>query len=266
MKTGGFLSILHNRGLAKHDGRPLWRYSITDEEQNSLLKELRYSSPQTLDPRDVTLYYAEWWRTNYNGGIPSKKEIFNSVNGNIKYNYNANEFYQLARTGAVMLGIKWLSKQNTLYFRTLLLQGGLPLKHISENQSKYQNFLLAVLEEQPETIEDFIFNSYITDLLPKSSQNEIIYESCFEIVKSLLNDEGTYDELLQSSEALSQISKELLIRKSALKRKARLSKPKNYWLLTIKEDRSSIHLIIGLGDIYRPDSLSNILGFEVTEQ
>ena len=69
-----------------------------------------------------------------------------------------------------MLGINWISKQNTLYFRTLLLQGGLPLNHISSNKSNYKNFLIAVLEEQPEKIEDFIFQSSIINLLPPSSR------------------------------------------------------------------------------------------------
>lgn len=257
-----FSTLLLAKNLSKHDGRPLWKYMLTDEEFENLLKELKFARLLSLDPRDVALYYAEWWKKNYHGGKPSKQEIFNSLKGSLRFDINQEEFYKLAVTGARMLGVKWISKQNTLYFRTLLLQGGLPLTHISENQGKYQDFLLAVLDEQPETIEDFIFKSQIINLLPISSQNDIIYENCFEIVKSILNDENIYDELLSSSEALINITKKLKIRKQQLERKQRLSKPKNYWLLNIKDDKIGITLRIGLADIYTSESLSNILGFE----
>lgn len=75
-----------------------------------------------------------------------------------------------------------------------------------------------MLEEQPETIEDFIFKPEITTLLPKTSQNDLIYENCFEIVRSILNDESDYDQLLSSDDAIKSISNELKIRKKHLKR------------------------------------------------
>ena len=259
-----FTSLLQTKNLPKHDGRPLWKYMLNTEEYEKLVKELKFASIHAIDPRDVTLYYAEWWKKNYNGGPTSKQEIFNSLNGNISYVFNAEYFFKLAIRGARMLGVKWIKKQNTLYFRTLLLQGGLPLLHISENHSNYQDFLLAVLDEQPSTIQDFIFKSHITDLLPLSSQNDIIYESCFEIVKSILNDENDYDDLLGSNEALISISKKLKIRKQQLTKIQRLSKPKNYWLLSFKKEKVGISLRIGLADTYNTDSLSNILGFEAT--
>lgn len=258
-----FSTLLQKNGLQKHDGRPLWKYMLNNEDYEILIEELKFSRPLSIDPRDVTLYYAEWWKKNYHGGKPSKQDIFNTLKGNIRFDFNHEDFYKLAVTGARMLGIKWIRKQNTLYFRTLLLQGGLPLTHISENQGKYQDFLLAVLEEQPETIEDFIFKINIINLLPISSQNDIIYENCFEIVKSILNDENIYDDLLGSNEALISITKNLKIRKQQLERKQRVSKPKNYWLLNIKEDKINISLRIGLADTYSSESLSNILGFEV---
>lgn len=256
-----FISLLQKNNLQKHDGRPLWKYLLDNDDFEKLLNEFKYSSTY-VDPRDATLYYAEWWKKNYNGGVPGKMNIFKSLSGSIKYKYNHEQFYNLAKKGARMLGIKWITKQNTLYFRTLLLQGGLPLLHISENHGKYQDFLLAVLDEQPDTVEDFMFNPSITYLLPKSSQNDIIYESCFEIVKSILNDENIYDDLLNSSEVLSTISNKLKVRKQSLKRKQRLSKPKNYWLLGFKKKEVEINLRIGLADKYNKESLSNILGFE----
>jgi len=236
---------------------------LTYEDFEKLQNEFR-STSLYVDPRDAALFYAEWWKKNYNGGTPGKREIFDSLSGNVKYNFNHKQFYNLAKKGARMLGIKWITKQNTLYFRTLLLQGGLPLLHLSKNHGKYQDFLLAVLDEQPETIEDFIFKPHITRLLPKSSQNDIIYESCFEIVKSILNDENIYDDLLNSTKALSSISNRLKVRKQNLQRKQRSSKPKNYWLLNFKKENPSIILRIGLANTYNSKSLSDILGFEAT--
>lgn len=261
-----FNSLLLRNHLAKHDGRFLWEYSLSDQDYETLRSEINYSKIFTTDPRDATLYYAEWWKRNYNGGKPSKKEVFESLKGNINFLISYKEFYKLARQGANMLGVKWISKQNTLYFRTLLLQGGLPLNHISENQGKYQAFLIAVLDEQPETIDDFIFRPEIISLLPASSQNEIIYENCLEIVKSILNDEETYDQLLNFNESIKSISGNLRIRKSQLERKQRISKPKNYWLLSFRKDSVKIHLRVGLADSYSSEDLAGILGFAITEK
>lgn len=263
-----FQNLVNQRKLEKHDGRPLWRYFLTDEDFSDIIEHLNFKTEYTLDPRDVTLFYAEWWKRNYNGGKPSKYEIFESLTGNIKYNLTSGEFYKQAKKGASMLGIKWLRKQNTLYFRTLLLQGGLPLKHISENQGLYKEFLLAVLDEQPETIEDFIFKSHITDLLPKSSQNEIIYENCLEIVKSILNDgeSSQYDDLLHSNEVLVDIYGKLKTRKAQLDVRKRKSKPKIFWYAKKKENKLIIYLNIGFADIYEEDSLAQILGVKYVDE
>lgn len=261
-----FSILLHNNNLVKHDGRALWKYFLSDLDFGKLLNEIINNPSKHIDPRDATLFYTQWWKKNYNGGKPSKQLVFDSLKYNTTYLFNCEEFYKLAIKGAQMLGIKWITKQNTLYFRTLLLQGGLPLNHIAQNQGCYQCFLLAVLEEQPETIEDFIFKPHITDMLPKSSQNDLVYENCFEIVRSILNDESEYDELLNSDEVIKSISNQLKIRKNTLVRKQRLSKPKNYWLMNFHNDTVSISLKIGLADSYDQESLSSILGFELNQR
>ncbi|WOD44191.1 hypothetical protein [Hwangdonia lutea] len=261
-----FSSLLHKRNIPKHHGRPLWKYLLTNEEFQRLSFTLQFGNIDTIDPRDVTLYYAQWWKENYNGGIPSKQDIFDSLGGNIRFNLTYDEFYKLARMGAQILGIKWIKKQNTLYFKTLLLQGGLPLKHISENHGNYKAFLEAVLEEQPETIEDFMFKTHIIDLLPKSSQNDIIYENCLEIVKSILNNDGEYDKLLESEDSLKDISSALKVKSASLTKKIKQSKTKNYWLLSFKNNECNIFLRLGLANTYTKDTLSDILGFEALER
>lgn len=257
-----FYTLLQKNSLPKHDGRPLWKYMLTNSDFEELLKELKLARPSTIDPRDAALYYAEWWKKNYNGGTPSKFDVFKSLDRNASLIFDQEDFYKLAVTGARMLGVKWISKQNTLYFRTLLLQGGLPLIHIAKNQGNYKAFLKAVLNEQPDTIEDFIFKPHITALLPLSSQNKDIYENCLEIVKSILNKEDIYDDLIKENQKLQEIFDELKEIEKTLVRKQRFSTPKNYWLLSLKKDKIVVNLRIGLADIYNPQSLSNILGVD----
>lgn len=258
-----FYTLLTRNELSFHDGRPLWKYFLTSQDFEELQRTLSYAKPYAIDYRDAALYYAEWWKRNYNGGSPNKESIFDSIGGNIRYNFNYEEFYKIAVNGGQVLGLKWIKKQNTLRFKTLLLQGGLPLTHISANQGGYLNFLLAVLEEQPETIEDFIFQPDIINLLPKSSQNDTIYENCFEIVRSILNKESVYDELLESDTTLKSISGKLKIRANQIESFRRESKPKNYWLLSMDEGQINIRLKLGLAPIYTKNALSNILGIEI---
>lgn len=239
----------------------LWKYSLSDSEFQQLRKEIQYSNMNSLDPRDATLYYAEWWRRCYNGGIPTKLAILESIGGNTCFNFDENNFYKKAKEGAEMLGVKWLVKENTLYFRTLLLQGGLPLNHISKNETHYKKFLLAVLEIQPSSVEDFSLNIEITKYLPKTSRNDFIYKNCFEIVQSILTGETEYDDILESNEVIRGISKELRKRKGTLERKNRETKLHNYWLFDTS--KSKISLRLGLSEKYKKQELSSILGFDV---
>lgn len=257
-----FSYLLNKYNYDKHDGRSLWKYVLSGDEFKKLSEILKHGSKCNIDPRDATLYYALWWKMNYNGGSPSKLEVFESLRGGHKCDLTEDEFYKIARKGAEMLGIKWIKKQNTLYFKTLLFQGGLPLKHISNNQGKYKAFLESVLAEQPDIIEDFIFKTHIIDLLPKSSQNDIVYESCLEIVKSIINNDGEYDKLLESEVSLKEISNSLKIKRNSLTKKVKQSKPKNYWLLKFKNDECRIDLRLGLANTYTKETLSDILGFE----
>ena len=260
-----FKKLLAKNNLSSHDGRPLWKYFLTGQDFNDLCKTFRYVESYDIDARDAAIFYAEWWKRNYKGGIPSKESIFDSLEGNVKFYFNHNEFYNLAIKGGQMLGLKWIIKQNTLRFKTLLLQGGLPLTHIGDNKGRYLNFLLAVLEEQPDSIEDFIFQPHIIHHLPISSQNDIVYENCFEIVKSILNEENIYDELLGSDDALKEITGELKVRALKIERKTRLSKPKNYWILKRTDDKCEISLRIGLAKSYSNEALKSILGIEISE-
>lgn len=214
-----FYKILKYRKLDFHTGQPIWKYNITDFEYEQLKERFKIVHRiSELDPRTCALYYAEWWKRIYNGGYPSKDEIYNSI-GSYKLCFTANDFYELAKKGGNLLNFKWIKIQNTHYLKTLLLQGGLPLKHIKNNQGKYRDFLLKIIHLNPSSIEDFSTNTVLTSLLPKSSQNDIIYSSCLEIVRAVLDND--VNELLsfRENEDLKQITEELIIERNKVRKK-----------------------------------------------
>ena len=263
-----FEKILNDRNQEKHTKKSLWEYALSKEEFDSLVTSLGVAgSLANIDPRDCALYYAEWWKRMYNGGYPSKKEIFSSLQA--RQLFNEEDFYQYAKRGARLLGIKWIKNQNTLYFKTLLLQGGLPVKHISNNFGSYKKFLLRILDIMPDTIDDFAFDFEITSLLPPSSRNDTIYECCLEIVKAILNDDERFLPILKNNRELEIIESELRIRKQTLQLKRKKSKVRCEWI--IEPQKEQVRLYLGFPDsidadvfatLFTNDDTSNTLGYE----
>ena len=244
-----FRELIGKRNIDVHDGRPLWRYNLDDSEFEALtdyLRQIRFRIPE----KEAAFYYAEWWRRCYKGGSPSKESIFKSLYFNSTARFTPEDLYQASRNGASQLGIKWIRKNSTLYFRTMLLQGGLPLVHISMNQNAYQKFLNAILYLQPNSIDDIIAHSEITSLLPSSSQNENVYENCLIIIQAILNDDRRFDDLLSSNDAISKISEELKIKKRSLTSRNITRKPKIYWILKKIDNSATVKLKIALANDY----------------
>lgn len=214
-----FYKILQTRKLDFHTGQPIWKYSISDLEFNQLKESFKIIHRLSqLNPKDCSIYYAEWWKRTFNGGYPSKDEIYNSL-GSHNLCFDANDFYESAKKGGNILNYKWIKIQNTHYLKTLLLQGGLPLKHIKNNSGKYRDFLLKIIHLNPSSIDDFSTNTEVTSLLPKSSQNEIIYSSCLEIVRAVLdNDENELLSFRENAD-LRQITEELIIERDKVGKK-----------------------------------------------
>lgn len=246
-------------------GSPLWKLNLSEEQFIELQGELQFGNEFTIDPRDAALYFAYWWKYIYESGIPKKQSVFNSIGGNIRYNLDSETFYKIAQLGAKIFGIKWIRKQKRLKFRTLLLQGGLPFKHITANQGAYQDFLLAVYNEFPNSIDDFRHKSEIIRLLPVSGRNKSIYENCLQIVKAYRNEDNLYEDLFNTHETLKIIGDKLRIQ-AKKERKTRKSYPKIYWLLKLRGQDGTISLFLDFADEYSSDELSDILGREVAER
>lgn len=247
-----FHDLIANNYNSIHDRRDLWEYNLTNHDFEKLSESLNSDASGKLDPRDIALYFAEWWKWKYDGGTPTKEAVFNSLPLNFRIRIDIDNFYDQAKKGGERLGIQWNKRQNYLYFRTLLLQGGLPLNHIKKNKGKYQAFLLAVLELQPDSVEDIIDNPQLTRILPSGSRNDVVYQNSFEIVRNILDDEDdSYRSLLDFDEELQEISNELRVRKSKVKNRERVRRPKISWFLNHQGDEPFIYLRFGFAKKYK---------------
>lgn len=241
-----FKNILNRRNIINHDGQSLWKYNLSDLEFAQLKNELSdLRGSFNLDFRDCALYYAEWWKRCYNGGLPSKMEVFQSIKKNQLF--DEEEFYRYARKGANLLGVRWIKNQNTLYFKTLLLQGGLPVKHLSNHKGAYMNFLLEILKINPKSIDDFAFETSVTSILPKSSRNDEIYECCLDIVRAIYNEDNEYLSLLDSNDELKEISIYLRVNKPKIRPNPTKTKYKTNWVLEPSSEK--IRLYFRISDV-----------------
>ena len=260
-----FNSLLTKKKLSKHDGRPLWKYNLSDEEYSDLKIHLSQITITNFDPRDITLLYAEWWKNEYKGGAPSKIDVFNSIK---KSHIVFEDFYRYAKRGASLLGIKWIQREKTLYFRTLLMQGGLPINHLLNNSGIYTSFLKKVLEINPSTINEFAYESDIISILPYSSRNEAIYESCLQIVQAIWNGNEEYLAIFEnkssSTTSFKKISDELKRHKEVIEKTVkRRSKFRAFWVLHTYENQNQIKLEFNFPDIIEVNDFTDLINDSV---
>lgn len=141
--------MLRCRGLTKVP-YPLWKLMITDAEFEELKSEIRRLLTRGEFygyGADIVLFYAEWWRRDCTG--QASKDGFISqyfpdlfVPQDVK-----SAFYQTARDEVKLhrfIPVITTSNNRSLYFRSMLYQGGLPLRAISSPKSgmmMWKNFL-----------------------------------------------------------------------------------------------------------------------------
>lgn len=177
-------NILATRGLTEAS-LPLWRLRLTDEEFveiKQLLKEEFASNKRLfLFAKEATLYYAYWWSKEYIGGIPSREKVAEDLG--IKPEQSV-DLYSLAKRGLSQLKISPIIRNGRTHrFRTLLLQGGLPLKSLEEgnNKANYGAFLEGLIKYTNEVEVDYdnikvIHSLPFRNRLSSSFQTEDFYE------------------------------------------------------------------------------------------
>ena len=191
---------------------PLWKMKVSKDQYDQIKKELsfafitqNYPKKQSL-AREAALYYAEWWRREYNGGIASKVALITSLKLPTEF---SDELYELAKTGAKKLNITPIVRQNRLWFRSLLIQGGLPINHIQSNNENfivYKTFLRGLIRHTKSIAINWNDSSFIENLscvnyLPESFRNEGIYELSLLIARAIYEED---DELFPYDVTLNE--------------------------------------------------------------
>ncbi|MGI6233264.1 MAG: hypothetical protein ACOYJF_10545, partial [Prevotella sp.] len=118
---------------------PLWKLHIRDNEYNALKASLKDAYNEFCLEyyyKEAAIFYAEWWRREYNGGVPSKERVAQAANVD-----DSELLFNLAKQAMREWKCKVYGVNRHLYFYSLLLQGGLPMKHIQSSWGKYTDFL-----------------------------------------------------------------------------------------------------------------------------
>ena len=161
-----FDNILDKKGI---DGSriplPLWKLKVNHVQFEELKKEIRkciLSERFGGYEKDIVLFYSEWWRRCCDGN-PRRdsflKDLFpekSDAQHQAIWNRIGDNFYSAAKKGANTLGLELIRVEiNDQTFRSILYQGGLPLKAIisDTNMNNWRKFL-----------KNFIFQLHDIDL------------------------------------------------------------------------------------------------------
>jgi hypothetical protein len=223
---------------------------------------------KTVNVLKCTYYYAAWWKFEYLDGKPSKDIVFNSIGLNIK-TITADEFYQKAKIGGNLLRLKWIRNENTLYFRTLLLQGRIPIKSLKKYNNYWKRFLIKVIEKRPFDIFEISNDIDIIRLLPNSTRNDSIYESALEISKAIWDDSEDGRKILEILEQNEQrdLVNSLRVEKEKIKsRKQTQIKLKPFWELNYFGDsKAEISLKVDLPNKLQKDAFVSLINTDENE-
>lgn len=265
-----YLDILRTRGMqGLQKNMPLWKFKLSEEEYEALKQTLRiHTSDLAKYGEEAALCYAEWWRRDYKGNIPSKEDVAMGIGIHSSY---ANELYKAAREALQKHGYTFLhSLKGTLYFRTLLNQGGLPINYItnSGNMGNYSRFLKELVSElslinidwnevDSSIIQQFNCISY----LGKAFKNENIYDVSMQIAHAVIVGEKDILPYDDTDASLAELTKSLetAYRRAKAQRKTRpLSL---HWKLRTMENRKG-YLYVNM-DVVKDISSDSIPGLNI---
>lgn len=199
-----YKSILKQRNLTKPIN-PIWKMDLSEEEfvqLHDLLQLAYYSNCLDRFGNEAALYYAEWWKRTYSGGVPSKGSVAASIGIPLEA---GDDLYYSARESLKKWGVAFLHDNRYHYFRTLLAQGGLPLNHVINNKTNfgtYKQFLRGLVREltnlNTDYSSDIVPKLDCVGYLPKSFNNSSIYDISVQIAHAII--EGREDLLPYDSQ------------------------------------------------------------------
>lgn len=216
-------SLLSKRDLQRPDGRSLYRYRLSDDEFNeleALLKKQLYNfSPQAEFGAKATrlpgfptlfvLYAAEWWRRRYNGAHWSWDPILRDIGVNPDA-WNQAQRGDCVRSGLQDWGLKLRDSGGLRFLGSVAVEGGLPLRLLSEARGSIGQMLSRVLQlaggrsvTQPELL---AWVESLQGTLPKSYRQGAIFTLLADVVWTVLclKDEAGLTSSIDAIETLDQ--------------------------------------------------------------
>lgn len=265
-----YFNILKTRGMqGLQKNMPLWKFKLSEEEYEALKQTLRcHTSDLARYGEEAALCYAEWWRRDYKGNIPSKEDVAMGIGIHSSY---ANELYKAAREALQKHGYTFLhSLKGTLYFRTLLNQGGLPINYItnSGNMGNYSRFLKELVSElslinidwnevDSSIIQQFNCISY----LGKAFKNENIYDVSMQIAHAVIVGEKDILPYDDTDASLAELTKSLETAYSRAKAQRKTRPLSLHWKLRTMENRKG-YLYVNM-DVVKDISSDSIPGLNI---
>jgi len=193
--------LLERRGLQHPDGRSLYQYRLGTDEFNALeallqkwlgtLGQLELSDLIRLTgfPQLFVLYASEWWRRRYDGSGFRWEPILGDLGVNPD-GWTPSQRSETVRTGLREWHLEVRRTGGLRFLGTVAVQGGLPLRLISEARGGVGRLLHRVLElaqgrDVPtESIHGWVES--LKGLLPKSYRQDAIYALLASMVETAL--------------------------------------------------------------------------------
>lgn len=266
-----YFNILKTRGMqGLQKNMPLWKFKLSEEEYEALKQTLRcHTSDLAKYGEEAALCYAEWWRRDYRGTIPSKEDVAMGIGLHRRL---GDDLYMAARKALQKHGYAFLhSLKGTEYFRTLLNQGGLPVNYIknSGNIGYFSKFLKELVSElssinldwnevDSSIIQQFNCISY----LGKAFRNENIYDVSMQIAHAIIVGEKELLPYDDTDVSLAELTKSLETAYSRAKAQRKTRPLSLYWKLrTFGQGQGKLYVNM---EVVKDISSDSIPGLNIT--
>lgn len=243
---------------------PLWKFKLTEKEYIDLKKTL-VQNVYRLESFGIeaALCYAEWWRRDYNGGIPSKENV--AVGLGLSPDCG-EQLYKAARHGLKSHGFTFIhSRKGNEYFRTLLNQGGLPVNYIKKgnNLGGFSRFLIGLVKELSSINIDWdddnnlnlVKNFNCIAYLGKSFKNDNIYDVSLQIAHAIISEEDRWLPYDDADASLSDLTASLKSEYRQVKREYRTKPLSLSWKLCLASNGTA-NLFVNLNVVKEISSKS----------